>query len=507
MTEIPHGQPAQVHRVLLVDDQRIIGESIRRTLLDHEDIVYRHLVDPRKAVAVAEEFGPTLILQDLVMPEVDGLDLVDAYRKSERLVHVPLVVLSVKEEPDVKAEAFRRGANDYLVKLPSTVELIARIRYHSTSYLNACQRREAFEALQASEEQIREQRDVLARQAQELERKNRFIRRTFGRYLSDDIVKSILETPEGLKLGGELRTVTVMMSDLRGFTVVAERLSPEKLLHLLNGYLADMVEVITSYRGTIDEFLGDAILAVFGAPHGAPDDAERAVACAIAMQLRMKEVNQRNASEGLPLLEMGVALHTGETVVGNIGSQTRAKYGVVGRNVNVVSRLESNTIGGQVLISGATLEAVGPVAEIGVPLEVRAKGFAQPIQAFDLRGIGGRHGLWLPIADMQLELVRPPLVIRYQSVKGKTVEEKSRLARIVRASLLGADLQDTRGLEHLENLRIRILKEDGTELEDDIYAKVVDIRQDGVSVRFTSLAPEAMAFLEGHVVGKSSTDP
>ena len=499
-------QAARTHRVLLVDDQLIIGESVRRTLADRPDIVYQHVVDPRLAVGAAESFGPTVILQDLVMPEVDGLELVQAYRRHESLRHVPLVVLSVKEDPEVKAEAFRLGVNDYLVKLPSAVELVARIRYHSDSYLTACQSRQAFEALKASQEQLRQrndeirrQRDVLARQTQELELKNLFIQSTFGRYLSDDVVKSILETPDGLELGGELRVVTIMMSDLRGFTGMAERLSPDQLLRLLNGYLGTMADIITAYRGTIDEFLGDAILAVFGAPHGAADDAERAVACAVAMQLAMVDVNARNAAAGLPSVEMGIALHTGETVVGNIGSQTRAKYGVVGRHVNVAGRLESYTLGGQVLVSEATLEAVGDLADVGSPIEVRAKGFANSIRAFELRGIGGRHRLWLPDTEEQLARVIPAVSVSYQKLKEKFVEEESGRGSIVRASRRTAELAGIEGVAAMDNVRLRVLQDDGTEIRDDLYAKVVGTSDDRVVVRFTSLAPAALAFIAGRL--------
>src|SRR6185503_15171544 len=121
--------------VLLVDDQPIIGESIRQTLAPEKDIAFHFCSDPTRAMATALEISPTVILQDLVMPDIDGLELVRQYRSHDATRHVPLIVLSMKDEPAVKAEAFRRGANDYLVKLPSAIELVARIRYHSTAYV------------------------------------------------------------------------------------------------------------------------------------------------------------------------------------------------------------------------------------------------------------------------------------------------------------------------------------------------------------------------------------
>ena len=175
---------------------------------------------------------------------------------------------------------------------------------------------------------------------------------------------SLLASPEKLQLGGEKRQVTILMSDLRGFTSVAERLAPEQVVTIINRYLGTMVDVILQYQGTINEFIGDAILVLFGAPICLEDHAQRAVACAMAMQLAMASVNAQNRDEGLPEVEMGIGMHTGEVVVGNIGSHKRTKYGVVGSPVNLTSRIESYTIGGQVLISETTRQNVGPIPRL-----------------------------------------------------------------------------------------------------------------------------------------------
>jgi len=137
--------------VLLVDDQRIIGEAVRRMVAAEEGIEFHFCDDAKAALEAAEALGPTVILQDLVMPDVDGLDLVREFRANERLQDVPIIVLSAREEPTVKAEAFALGANDYIVKLPDPLELIARIRYHSRGYVALVERNAAFEALQASQ--------------------------------------------------------------------------------------------------------------------------------------------------------------------------------------------------------------------------------------------------------------------------------------------------------------------------------------------------------------------
>jgi len=142
--------------VLLVDDQLMVGEAVRRLLSSQSNIDFHYCSDPKRAVALAREVRPTVILQDLVMPGVNGLDLVREYRADPLIRDVPVIVLSTREEPATKSEAFSTGANDYLVKLPDRLELIARIRYHSRAYLNQIQRDEAYAALRESQQNLLE---------------------------------------------------------------------------------------------------------------------------------------------------------------------------------------------------------------------------------------------------------------------------------------------------------------------------------------------------------------
>ena len=202
-------------------------------------------------------------------------------------------------------------------------------------------------------------------------------------------------SPTGLQLGGEKRKITMMMTDLRGFTSLSERLAPERVVAMLNRYLTTMVKVIKHYQGTIDEFIGDAIFVLFGAPVWQEDDAERAVACAVAMQLAIEDVNEQNRKEELPEVEMGIGVHTGQVVVGNIGSSERMKYGVVGSHVNLTSRIQSYTTGGQILISETTRREAGPTLKIGKQMAIKAKGIEHPVTLFEVLGIGGRHRLYL----------------------------------------------------------------------------------------------------------------
>ncbi|BEV16349.1 diguanylate cyclase [Herbaspirillum sp. DW155] len=150
------GLPADDYKimVLLVDDQAMVGEAIRRALLKEEHIDFHFCTRADEALAVAEKTRPTVILQDLVMPGVDGMSLVRQYRASPVLANVPIIVLSSRDDPEVKRDAFAGGANDYMVKLPDVIELVARLRYHSRSYINLLQRDEAYRALRESQQQL-----------------------------------------------------------------------------------------------------------------------------------------------------------------------------------------------------------------------------------------------------------------------------------------------------------------------------------------------------------------
>src|SRR5262249_54528450 len=231
----------------------------------------------------------------------------------------------------------------------------------------------------------------LQSQAEALERRSQFIRETFGRYVSEEVVAQLLDAPEGLDLGGVKRKVTILMSDVRGFTALAECLEPQEVMTFLNRYLEAMVDVILSYRGTIIEILGDGLLVLFGAPLSRDDDAERAVACALTMQLRMADINAPHRQGGLPDIEMGIGVHTGEVVVGNIGSQQRTKYGVVGSAMNLTGRIESYTTGGQILISPTTYAETAAVLTISDQMTVSPKGVATPITLYAVSGMQGTH--------------------------------------------------------------------------------------------------------------------
>jgi len=218
-------------------------------------------------------------------------------------------------------------------------------------------------------------------------RERALIQDAFGRYVTKEVADRVLSDPDGLTLGGSLQTVTILMSDLRSFTPRAAGMTPPQLVALLNRYLGHMSEVILRNDGLIVEFIGDAILVLFGAPEPQPDDAERAARCALQMQARLDALNRELVEAGLSELQMGIALHTGEVVVGNIGSEHRVKYGVVGDAVNRTSRIEGVAAAGQVVISSHTRDALGDSAEVGPVQVVHVKGIEEELHLYLLTGI------------------------------------------------------------------------------------------------------------------------
>lgn len=266
---------------------------------------------------------------------------------------------------------------------------------------------------------------------------------------------------------------------------------------LLNNYLGEMAKIILKYRGTIDEFIGDAILAIFGAPELRSDDAARAVACAVEMQLAMDRVNEFNEREGLPRLEMGVAINSGDVVVGNIGSEERAKYGVVGSPVNLTARIESYSIGGQILASHTTIAKAGEIVQVGGGIEINAKGLKEPMKAYDVRGISGEWNLVLPERKENFVALTVPLSARFAVLEGKHVGEMDCHGQISALSMTGGILSAAEPLEALMNVKMRVVGTTGSEIPDDLYAKVLAVDDRGAVLSFTSIPPDVGNAIKG----------
>jgi len=329
------------------------------------------------------------------------------------------------------------------------------------------------------------------------EHEREFVRQTFGRYLTEQVVQTLLDSPDGLRLGGKRDFVTIMMTDLRGFTSMCGTMEPENVVKLLNHYLEAMTRIITRYGGTIDEFIGDAILVVFGAPLRLEHAETRAVACAIEMLNAMPEINRWNVTQGLPEVEMGIGVHSGEVVLGNIGSDLRAKYGIVGSTINLTSRVESYTVGGQVLISEATRERCGDALTLGTTQVVSPKGVKGTLTIHEALAVAAPFEVRLQSAQEHLAPPTRPLELRYGTVKNKQVAELSRVAHVEALSELGMELRVDEELPMLSDLQLRLVEGEGLRA-GDLYGKVLraNVRPHVVYLRLTSVPPELKPVLE-----------
>jgi class 3 adenylate cyclase/CHASE2 domain-containing sensor protein len=223
------------------------------------------------------------------------------------------------------------------------------------------------------------------------QKQSRFIRSTFKRYVSPEVVETLLKNPEELELGGELRPVTIIFTDIQGFTSISEKLSPARVVELLNEYLEVMNHPIFEQHGTLDKYIGDAIMAFYGAPLPQPDQADRACRTAILMQQALSDLNTKWQTHNIDPFRMRVGIHSANVVVGNIGSQTKMDYTVIGDGVNLAARLEAANkfFGTEILVSEDTLSQTRAdfiARELG---KIVVKGKSRSIRIFELCGEKG----------------------------------------------------------------------------------------------------------------------
>lgn len=368
--------------ILVVDD-----ESYNR------DLLHRCLSRQGYEVTVAdggqqalELIGSTrfdLVLLDVMMPTIDGIQVLASIRRSFSMTELPVIMVTALDDSKDIAEALNLGANDYITKPIDRVVLLARVQTQI--------------ALTDAYKQI-------STLAEDVSKRNKFLLKMLGRYVTDEVTENILHSPTASELGGKLQKVTILFADLRSFTQISDHMSPDRVAAMLNNFFDEMIEVIRKYRGTIDKIIGDGILATFGATRERDSDAERALACAVEMQLAMEKVNARNSIDGLPVIEMGIGINTGEVMVGNIGSEKYTSFSVTGKHVNLAARIESFAGGNEILVSKSTLENSTEEVWVENEHEIHPKGIEHPVIVYRLSGVGGKYQVSLnpePPADNQ----------------------------------------------------------------------------------------------------------
>ncbi len=215
------------------------------------------------------------------------------------------------------------------------------------------------------------------------------IKRAFTRYVAREVVTEILKDPDKIVLTGERREVTVLFCDVRGFTSISERLSPEQVVSLLNAFYTLMIDTTFKHDGTLDKFLGDGVMAVFGAPIFHADHTLRALRTALAMQAGIRELSARRAAEGKPPLKIGIGVNAGSAVAGNVGTEARMEYTVIGDSVNLASRLESYAKPGQILIAEHTYDIVKDAIEARSLGRLKVRGKEEELEVYEVLGVRG----------------------------------------------------------------------------------------------------------------------
>jgi len=330
------------HTILVVDDTPDMVKFIR-SLLEGD---YRVITadNGRHGFERALSEKPDLVLSDVMMPEMDGYEMTVKIKASEELQGIPVILLTAKAALEMKIEGLAYGADDYLSKPFNAKELRARIQ---------------------SQLKMKSLRDDIACQSDNLRKEvKRQMKVILGseilkKYLPSQLVDPILkgETPDIIGKKSERKNLTIFFSDIVGFTTKTDQMQPERLTYLLNDYLSGMTGVVEKHGGTIDKFIGDAIMVYFGAfqSRGDREEAEACVAMAVEMQKSMRELQERWKKEGVERpFEIRCGINTGYSTIGNFGSESRVDYTVIGGEVNLASRLESICEPGSILISHAT---------------------------------------------------------------------------------------------------------------------------------------------------------
>ena len=272
----------------------------------------------------------------------------------------------------------------------------------------------------------------------------------------------------------DIRRVTILMSDLHGFTSVAEIYTALEMVETLNRYFERMSEIIIRYGGTIDKFMGDAIMVLFGAPVARNDDIEAALACAIEMQMAMNDINGQNKAYGMAPLYMGIGINTGEVVAGQLGSALHSEYTVIGDQVNLASRVEAHSLRGQILLSENTYLLARDFIQTGDINEVKVKGKRNSVRMYELRSITRPRVLTAP----QREIRNSPRVyvdmpLTFQMLKGKSVLDQAIFGRVIDISYGGMYIVSPVQIEPFTDIKIALsMSLLGSELSE-IYAKVL----------------------------------
>ena len=384
---------------LLYEMSRTIGTvfDLKEIFIKATDLIFRGTPAERVVALIAEESPSGKISHDSLLPiAVRARDAKMEYSTGKMSVSRTITQKVMRERvallsQDASADAEFSGAESIVLQgVRSTIcaPLITESNVHGVIYAD---RLNPFSAFSQSDLElisaVAAQTAVTVETVKAHKRlaREEVARANYSRFMPEYVVKQLLENPGSFKLGGVNQTITILFADIRGFTAISEREKPEKVVGLLNRYFTAMSEIIFARGGTLDKYIGDGLMAIFGAPNATPEDAKNAVETAAAMQKRIATLNRELESEGFSSINVGIGLHTGEATIGYIGSEQRSEYTAIGDTVNLASRLEANARGGQILISDATARASGNSFNLTPQKPLTVKNRLQPVSLFEVR--------------------------------------------------------------------------------------------------------------------------
>lgn len=332
-------------KILLVDDDEFFLAMMEEALIAHGHAVTA-VPDGVMAITAAESDPPDLILLDIIMPRMDGLEVLQILKRSPVTSEVPIILLTIQRSEDILLKGLRRGADDVLFKPITTDELLLRAEL-------ALKRKKRLDDLTG----------------------------VIRRHLDPSVAYQIIKQPAG-SMEFRRTHLAVLFSDLRGFTSVAESIEPEQTATLLNGLFEELVRCVLRYGGTLDKFLGDGLMALFGAPIGYDDNESRAVCAALDMLRALQKIDSDTQPVTDKPIDMGIGIASGEVVVGPLGSRTRSNYTAIGDPVNVAARLTATASGREIVISKSVRDRLDPQIQVQDLPPAELKGKKNPLEVF-----------------------------------------------------------------------------------------------------------------------------
>lgn len=485
----------------LIQMQRMINldGSMRSVCLISTEAVIRAAKELEED-STLEINRPSLILLDYEMSEEEKFAAWNYIQDKQHLASIPLFFMTSERTREKDEDCYEKGA---IVVLQRPFRRNDILRIERMAWQHEVTRNLEKKLYQQAED-INMAKKIKQLNGQ-LTARNELLYQLFGRYFSDKVTKQILESQEKGALTGEQRDVVVLISDLRGFTSVSGQMKPEEVTRLLNYYFEQMTEIIYRNGGVIIEFMGDSILAVFGAPAEVPNMSEMGIVTAIEMQNAMEKVSGFCAKYNFPELEMGIGVHRGEVFIGNVGSERMMRYNIIGNAVNECSRVESMAIGGQVLVTENVLHDITSECIITKRESVNTKGVSKAMTIADIIGLGEPYNAHMKnIASEAMVPLKEKIILNMFRVSGKYIQQipdRAKLKEISRKRALIKLDSAASDLEEYTNVELIAVDQNGNVVFNGVYAKITGREKRNAVLHFTTTTPRFELFVKERLYG------